>query len=93
MLFRSGALFTEFAFTLAGSIFGAVAALYAWAFIVIKLDAINPQVAARLARSLDRWRRYAPALQAKMKRALEKVAARAKLSNDVLEVVTKALAD
>ncbi|SEO19974.1 aminopeptidase N [Duganella sp. CF517] len=64
-----------------------------WAEHVIKLDAINPQVAARLARGMDRWRRYAPALQAKMKRALEKVAARAKLSNDVLEVVTKALAD
>ena len=64
-----------------------------WAEYVIKLDAINPQVAARLARGMDRWRRYAPALQAKMKRALEKVAARAKLSNDVLEVVTKALAN
>jgi aminopeptidase N len=64
-----------------------------WAEHVIKLDAINPQVAARLARGLDRWRRYAPALQAKMKRALEKVAARSKLSNDVLEVVTKALAN
>jgi aminopeptidase N len=63
-----------------------------WAEHVIKLDAINPQVAARLARSMDRWRRYAPVLQAKMKRALEKVAGRAKLSNDVLEVVTKALA-
>ncbi|HEX8404388.1 MAG TPA: aminopeptidase N [Duganella sp.] len=64
-----------------------------WAEHVIKLDAINPQLAARLARSMDRWRRYAPVLQAKMKRALEKVAARAKLSNDVHEVVTKALAD
>jgi aminopeptidase N len=64
-----------------------------WAEHVIKLDAINPQVAARLARGMDRWRRYAPALQAKMKQALEKVAARAKLSNDVLEVVSKALAN
>jgi aminopeptidase N len=64
-----------------------------WAEHVIKLDAINPQVAARLARGMDRWRRYAPALQAKMKLALEKVASRSKLSNDVLEVVSKALAD
>ncbi|MYM30330.1 aminopeptidase N [Duganella sp. CY15W] len=63
-----------------------------WAEYVIKLDAINPQVAARLARAMDRWRRYAPALQAKMKQALEKVAAR-KLSNDVSEVITKALAN
>jgi len=62
-----------------------------WADYVIQLDAINPQVAARLARAMDRWRRYVPALQAKMKQALEKVAAH-KLSNDVAEVITKALA-
>ena len=64
-----------------------------WAEHVIKLDALNPQVAARLARSMDRWRRYAPALQVHMRHALDKVASRAKLSNDVLEVVSKALAN
>ncbi len=64
-----------------------------WAEQVIALDAINPQVAARLARSLDRWRKYAPALQASMKAALEKVAAAKKLSNDVSEVIGKALAN
>jgi aminopeptidase N len=64
-----------------------------WAEHVIKLDAINPQVAARLARGMDRWRRYAPALQQHMKRALERVAAHGKLSNDVLEVVSKALSN
>jgi aminopeptidase N len=60
---------------------------------VIKLDALNPQVAARLARSMDRWRRYAPALQVHMRHALEKVAAATPLSNDVMEVVSKALAN
>jgi hypothetical protein len=40
-----------------------------------RLDAINPQVAARLARSLDRWRKYTPALQEKMRLALQQVAA------------------
>ena len=64
-----------------------------WAEHVIKLDALNPQVAARLARSMDRWRRYAPALQVHMRHALEKVAAASKLSNDVMEVVSKALAN
>jgi aminopeptidase N len=64
-----------------------------WAEHVIALDALNPQVAARLARSMDRWRRYAPALQEQMKRALEHVAAAAPLSNDVMEVVSKALAN
>ena len=62
-----------------------------WAEQVIALDAINPQVAARLARSLDRWRKYAPELQQKMHAALKQVAA-AKLSKDTKEVVTKSLA-
>ena len=63
-----------------------------WAEQVIALDALNPQVASRLARAMDRWRRYTPALQAHMKRALQQVAGQAKLSNDVREVVGKALA-
>jgi aminopeptidase N len=64
-----------------------------WAEQVIALDALNPQVASRLARAMDRWRRYAPALQAHMKKALQQVAGQARLSNDVREVVTKALAN
>ena len=64
-----------------------------WAEHVIKLDALNPQVAARLARSMDRWRRYAPELQVHMRAALEKVASATPLSNDVMEVVSKALAN
>jgi aminopeptidase N len=64
-----------------------------WAEQVIALDALNPQVASRLARSMDRWRRYAPALQAQMKKALQQVANLKKLSNDVREVVSKALAN
>ncbi|MCS0630718.1 aminopeptidase N [Telluria mixta] len=64
-----------------------------WAEQVIALDALNPQVASRLARAMDRWRRYTPDLQAHMKRALQQVAGQAKLSNDVREVVGKALAN
>ena len=63
-----------------------------WAEQVIALDALNPQVASRLARAMDRWRRYTPDLQAHMKRALQQVAGQTKLSNDVREVVSKALA-
>jgi len=62
-----------------------------WAEQVISLDAINPQVAARLARSLDRWRKYSSDLQAGMQNALRHVAGH-RLSNDVLEIITKALA-
>jgi aminopeptidase N len=64
-----------------------------WAEQVIALDALNPQVASRLARAMDRWRRYTPALQEHMKKALQQVAGQGKLSNDVREVVSKALAN
>jgi aminopeptidase N len=64
-----------------------------WAEQVIALDALNPQVASRLSRAMDRWRRYSPALQAHMKKALQQVAGQGKLSNDVREVVSKALAN
>ena len=64
-----------------------------WAEQVIALNRINPQVAARLARSLDRWRKFPPVQQAHMQQALQTVAASAALSNDVLEVITKALAN
>jgi aminopeptidase N len=64
-----------------------------WAEQVIALDALNPQVASRLARAMDRWRRYAPELQAQMQAALQQVAGQPELSNDVREVVSKALAN
>jgi aminopeptidase N len=64
-----------------------------WAEQVIALDAINPQVASRLARVMDRWRRYTPHLQAHMKQALLRVASVKKLSSDVREVISKALAE
>nr|WP_230408708.1 aminopeptidase N [Undibacterium flavidum] len=63
-----------------------------WADCVIALNKLNPQVAARLSRSMDRWTKYPKANQALMKAALQKVAATKNLSKDVLEVVTKALA-
>jgi aminopeptidase N len=62
-----------------------------WTQQVLTLDAINPQVAARLARALDRWRRFEPTRQIAMQRALESVKTQAK-SPDVLEIISKALA-
>ena len=64
-----------------------------WVESVLALDPINPQVAARLARALDRWRLFAQPYQGQMKAALEQVAACQTLSADVREVVGKALAD
>jgi aminopeptidase N len=55
------------------------------------LDPINPQVAARLARALDRWRLFAGPYQDHMKSALERVAACQTLSPDTREVISKAL--
>ena len=62
-----------------------------WADQVVLLDTINPSVAGRLARALERWRKFGPALQRSAQHALESVRARKGLSNDVLEVVDKAL--
>lgn len=62
-----------------------------WADQVLALDALNPQVAARLARALELWRRFTPSLRDKMREALERVAANAQ-SRDVREIVEKALA-
>ena len=62
-----------------------------WADRVIELDAINPQVAARLARALDRWKKLAEPYRTAAREALARVAAKTDLSNDVREVVTRAL--
>jgi aminopeptidase N len=59
---------------------------------VIQLDALNPQVASRLARSMDRWRKVDPSRQAHARAALEQVRDHAGLSRDVTEVITRALA-
>ena len=59
----------------------------------MELDAMNPQVAARLARALDRWKRLAEPYRSSAREAIERVAAKPKLSNDVREVITRALAD
>ena len=62
-----------------------------WSERVVELDAINPQVAARLARTLDRWKKLAEPYRSAAREALGRVAARVDLSNDVREVVTRAL--
>ena len=62
-----------------------------WSERVLELDAINPQVAARLARALDRWRNLAEPYRSAAEEAIKRVAAKSDLSNDVREVVTRAL--
>ena len=64
-----------------------------WSERVIELDGINPQVAARLARALDRWKNLAEPYRTAAREALGRVAAKTDLSNDVREVVSRALVD
>lgn len=63
-----------------------------WSDRVIELDAINPQVAARLARALDRWSKLAEPYRSAAREAIVRVAAKPDLSKDTHEVVTRALA-
>ena len=63
-----------------------------WSERVIELDAINPQVAARLARALDRWSKLAEPYRSAAREAIARVAAKPDLSKDTHEVVTRALA-
>ncbi|KTT21846.1 aminopeptidase N [Pseudacidovorax intermedius] len=63
-----------------------------WSDRVIELDEINPQVAARLARALDRWSKLAEPYRSAAREAIARVAARPGLSKDTLEVVSRALA-
>ncbi len=62
-----------------------------WSERVIELDAINPQVAARLARALDRWSKLAEPYRSAAREAISRVASKSDLSKDTREVVTRAL--
>ena len=78
----------------AGAFHRADAAGYVfWADRVIEIDGINPQVASRLARVMDRWKKLAEPYRSAARQAIESVAAKPNLSNDVREVITRALAD
>ena len=58
----------------------------------IALDALNPQVAARMARSFDRWKKFDDGRKARARAQLERVRDTKSLSKDVMEIVTKSLA-
>ena len=58
---------------------------------VVALDALNPQVAARVAGAFSQWRRYEPVRRGLMRAELERIASSPSLSKDVTEIVTQAL--
>ncbi|MGI9326521.1 MAG: aminopeptidase N [Pseudomonadales bacterium] len=57
------------------------------------LDQANPQLAARLALPLSKWRRFVPAQSVPMREALQGLSDAGNLSKDVFEIVSKSLAD
>jgi aminopeptidase N len=63
-----------------------------WADQVLALDALNPEIAARLARAFDHWARFIPTVRDQMQRELKRVAAQPNLSRNTLEIISKSLA-
>jgi aminopeptidase N len=59
--------------------------------VIRSLDAINPQVSARLAGAFESWRRYDPARQALMRAELEKILALKPISPNLFEITSKML--
>ena len=59
--------------------------------LIVKADAINPQVAARLVPPLGRWRRFEPGRAGLMRAELERIVATPGLSKDVFEQASKSL--
>jgi len=65
-----------------------------YAFIadrVLDLHDRNPQVASRLARCFDRWKKFDTGRQMHARAALERIRDHDGLSRDVLEIVSRAL--
>lgn len=59
--------------------------------VILALDPINAQTAARFVSPLGRWRRIEPGRAAKMKAELERIAAADNLSRDTFEQVSRSL--
>ena len=62
-----------------------------WAERLLELDALNPSVAGRLARVMDRWAHLAEPYRSAAREAIARVAARGELSAEVREIVNRAL--
>src|SRR5688572_5550601 len=58
---------------------------------VLTLDALNPQVAARMARAFDRWKKFDQGRMAHARAQLERTRDQQSLSRHVGEIVTRAL--
>ena len=61
--------------------------------VILALDPINPQTAAKFVPALGRWRRIEPGRAALMKGELERILAAGNLSRDTFEQVSRSLED
>lgn len=59
---------------------------------ILKLDPMNPQIAARLLKAMSRWRKFDPKRQEMMRAQLERVVGTGGLSKAVYEIASKSLA-
>jgi aminopeptidase N len=59
--------------------------------VILELQAMNPQVAARIARSFDRWRQFDGGRQRHARAELERIQRSGNLARDVAEVIGNAL--
>jgi len=62
-----------------------------WIEQLLEIDRFNPQVAARLARALDRWQKLPDNARAVARQALQHIHDTATLSRDVAEIINKSL--
>ncbi len=58
---------------------------------VLEVDTRNPQVASRLVSAFNQWKTFTPDRASKMKFELDRIAKQPTLSNNVREIVTRAL--
>ncbi|MBT8353291.1 MAG: aminopeptidase N C-terminal domain-containing protein, partial [Desulfofustis sp.] len=59
--------------------------------IILQLDDLNPQIAARMANPLISWKRYEKTRQDLMVGSLERLREKRDLSRDVYEIVNRGL--
>jgi aminopeptidase N len=61
------------------------------ASVVLEVDALNPQMGARMVSQFNQWKRFDPKRQGLMRRELEGIASQPGISKDVYEIVNRAL--
>lgn len=60
--------------------------------VIITLNGINPQVAARMATSFRSWKQYDDARTTRARSEMQRILATPRLSNDVYEIISRTLA-